>query len=481
MNQGEAPYFQALNNYVRQRNLTFHVPGHQHGLSAPEELTALLTEWGPASDITEVWGIDDIHDPHTQVQQAQQLAAELYGADRTYFLVNGSTVGNQAMFLSTLGPGKSVILPHNCHRSVYSALLLSGAAAYFFPTDFHPELLCSLPPTSEQAVEAMDRFPDADALFLTSPTYHGALASLDTIVEEAHRRGKMVLVDEAWGGHLRFCEGRKDALGAGADMVVQSAHKMTSALTQGAYLHLQGNRVDPARVASVLRHLQTSSPSSLIVASLDCARRQMALQGRELWEQTTHLAHQLEQQIDALPGLNCWGARKDWDSCRLIVQATDLGYSGPRLEEELRKRFQVQVEMSELHQVLFLVTPGHNQLHGRRLLDALSGLKPVNEGFEWPRTREVLTELWRKNRVFEAPEMTVRETFFSPASAVSLEKAVDQTCAELLYCYPPGVPFVYPGQRFSSEALELIELGKRLGGSIKGGVDPNLDSVFVLN
>ena len=480
MNQEEAPYFQALRDYVRQRNLTFHVPGHQHGLNAPEELATLLKEWGPACDITEVWGIDDIHDPHAQIQQAQRLAAELYGADQTYFLVNGSTVGNQAMFLSTLGPGKSVLLPHNSHRSVYSALLLSGAAAHFFPTDFHPDLLCSLPPTVQQAVEAMERFPDADALFLTSPIYHGALACLKAIVDEAHRRGKMVLVDEAWGSHLRFREGQIDAIGAGADMVVQSAHKMTSALTQGAYLHLQGDRVDPVRVAAVLRHLQTSSPSSLIVAGLDCARRQMALQGKQLWAQTDRLAHQLQQQISALPGLVCWGAGKDWDSCRLIVQATELGYSGPRLEEDLRNRFQIQVEMSELHQVLFLVTPGHEERHGRKLLDALSSLTPVDEGFEWPRTRKILTELWRRNQVFETPERTVRETFFSPASAVSLEKAVDQTCAELLYCYPPGVPFVYPGQRFSTEALELIKLGKRVGGSIKGGVDSNLDSVLVL-
>jgi arginine/lysine/ornithine decarboxylase len=480
LNQEEAPYFQALRDYVRQRNLTFHVPGHQHGLNAPEELTALLQEWGPACDITEVWGIDDIHDPQAQIQQAQQLAAELYGADQTYFLVNGSTVGNQAMFLSTLGPGKSVILPHSSHRSVYSALLLSGAAAHFFPTDFDPELLCSLPPTIEQAVEAMERFPDADALFLTSPTYHGALASLGPIVEEAHRRGKLVLVDEAWGSHLRFCEGQADAMSAGADLVVQSAHKMTSALTQGAYLHLQGGRIEPARVAAVLRHLQTSSPSSLLVASLDCARRQMALQGRQLWEQTNQLARELQQQISALPGLNCWGARKDWDSCRLIVQATELGYSGPRLEEELRTRFGIQVEMSELHQVLFLVTPGHDERHGRKLLDTLSALTPVDEGFEWLRTRDTLTELWRRNRILEAPGRTVRETFFYPASAVSLEKAVDQTSAELLYCYPPGVPFVYPGQRFSTEALELIKLGKRLGGSVKGGVDPNLDSVLVL-
>ncbi|MCA9778490.1 MAG: aminotransferase class V-fold PLP-dependent enzyme, partial [Candidatus Eremiobacteraeota bacterium] len=228
MNHRAAPYFEALRDYVGQKNLTFHVPGHQHGLSTPEELSALVEEWGLACDITEVWGIDDIHEPRDQVRQAQQLAADLYGAEQTFFLVNGSTVGNQAMFLAALGPGKSVILPHNSHRSVYSALLLSGASAHFFETDFHPDLLCSLPPTVEQAVQAMERFPDADAFFLTSPTYHGSLALLRQIAAEAHKRDMVVMVDEAWGSHLRFCEGLSDAMEAGVDMAVQSTHKLTA-------------------------------------------------------------------------------------------------------------------------------------------------------------------------------------------------------------------------------------------------------------
>jgi arginine decarboxylase len=478
VDQDRAPYFDALKSYVEQRNLTFHVPGHQHGLSVPPEFAELLHAWGLSGDITEVLGIDDIHDPSQQCLQAQQLAAELYGADHTFFLVNGSTVGNQAMFLSTLGPEATVILPHNSHRSVHSALLLSGAKAHFFATDFHPELLCSLPPTVAQAVQAMDRFPDAQALFLTSPTYHGACAPIRTIVEEAHKRDMLVLVDEAWGSHLRFCQGLMSAVEAGADMVVQSSHKLTSAMTQGALLHVNG--LTTARVQSVLRHLQTSSPSSLIVASLDCARRQMALAGTELWREAWELALHLQRSIDELEGVSCFSTPRDWDRSRLIVQAVERGYSGYDLESALRHGHDIQVEMSEAHQVTLLVTPGHTAEHGERLVSALKEL-PMKDAFPWDDIRETFLSLWTKNSVFETPEMTVRETFFSPQSSVSLEKAVDQTCAELLYCYPPGVPFVYPGQRFSREALELIETGRRLGCSAKGGVDPNLDSVLILD
>lgn len=477
--QRQAPYFEALQSYVRQQNLTFHVPGHQHGRSAPQEFTELLHSWGLACDITEVWGIDDIHDPVDQYDRARDLAAQLHGADQTFFLVNGSTVGNQAMFLSVLGPESSVILPHNSHRSVYSALLLSGASAHFFATDFHPELLCSLPPTLQQAVEAMDCYPQASAFFLTSPTYHGATSPLPDIVAEAHKRGLVVMVDEAWGGHLKFCQGLPTALEAGADLVVQSAHKMTSALTQGAFLHLRGSRVDPSRVASVLRHLQTSSPSSLLVASLDCARRQMALEGEALWTEALRLATSLQRRIQSLEGIDCFQTPPAWDASRLLVRAH--GYSGARLEEVLRKQFRIQVEMSELHQVLFLITPGHTPEHADRLVDALGALPPAEESFDWKEIRDTLLALWSKNRLWGPPEKTVREVFFSTASPVNLEEAVDQTCAELLYCYPPGVPFVYPGQRFSREALELIKMGRRLGGSVKGGADPSLDSVLVLN
>jgi arginine decarboxylase len=477
VDQSRAPYFDALSRYVKEQNLTFHVPGHQHGLSGPPEFSELLQQRGLAGDITEVFGIDDIHDPSGQCREAQQLAAELYGADHTFFLVNGSTVGNQAMFLSTLGPHDSVILPHNSHRSAYSALLLSGARAHFFATDFHPQLLCSLPPTLDQAVGAMEEFPHARALFLTTPTYHGACAPVRAIVEEAHGRGMLVLVDEAWGSHLRFCGQAESALEAGADMVVQSSHKLTSALTQGALLHLNG--LSPGKVQVVLRHLQTSSPSSLIVASLDCARRQMALGGREVWRDAVDLALVLQRQIDDTEGLNCFAAPENWDRSRLIVQAVQRGYSGFELEEVLRREHGIQVEMSETHQVVLLVTPGHTAQHGERLVSALRALPWQEEPFPWSEV-DILS-FWVAARPFETPEMTVREVFFSAHKSVSLEKAVDQTSAELLYCYPPGVPFVYPGQRFSRRALELIRTRRRLGGSVKGGVDPSLESVLIVD
>ena len=477
MDQSEAPYFDALQKYVAQRNLTFHVPGHQHGRAFPPELAALIQSSGAACDITEVLGIDDIHNPHDQVWEAQELAAQAYGADCTQFLVGGSTVANQAMFLSTLGPNDVVLLPPNCHRSVYSALLQCGAGAQHFLTDFDTRLLSFRPPTPDQVRHALDSYPQVRALFLTTPTYHGLCADLKEIVALARARGVLTLVDEAWGAHLAFHPDLPtSAVEAGADMVCHSTHKLLPGLTQTAMLHYNPRSVCQERVRDVLRALQTSSPSSLLVASLDCARRMMALRGKELLSDVLGLAGLARDALSGSSGINCLVPETSHDPTRLILDTLRHGYTGHEFAERLRYQHSVQVEMSELHQILVLLTLGHSSLDVERLLIALAGF-PAREP---PVDRQELAALSRWEHFTELPRCTVREAFFSERKAVNLEKAVDQTSAELLYCYPPGVPLVIPGQRFSQQAIDYIKAQKRLGGSIQGGADPELRTVQVL-
>lgn len=476
MDQSSAPYFEALVKYVEQENATFHIPGHQHGLSLPAEMAALLQEWGARADITEVLGIDDIHAPVEQVHQAQQLAAEAYGADHTFFLVNGSTVGNQAMFLSQLGPEDTVLMPQASHRSAYAALLLSGAKAHCFVTEFHHQLLCCLPPTVEEVESALRACPDAKALFLTSPIYHGAGADMAALARLAQERELLLMVDEAWGAHLRFCSRLPPSSVGLADMVVQSAHKMTGALGQSALLHTSGSRVDRGRLQSVLRHLQTSSPSSLLVASIDCARRQMARVGQELWERTLELASETRTAVNQLPDISCFKSPSNWDGSRLLISAVGRGYSGHQLNAYLRE-CGIQVEMSEPHQILVLLTPGHTEKAAIALLDALRKLPKKAESVNFSALRRVLQELHSQ---LASPCLDLRRAFQARSTSVDLKKAVDRSSAELLYCYPPGVPFVVPGQRFTQEMLELMNVQRRLGGSIQGGADPTLQTVLVL-
>lgn len=420
-----------------------------------------MAEHGLACDITEVAGIDDIHAPYDQCQKAQALAAELYGADHSYFLVNGSTVGNQAMMLSCLAPGETVLMPDASHRSAFGALLLSGAKAHTFKTSLHPELLCSLPPTPEQLVAAHWRAPEARALFFTTPTYHGAIGQTTALIDTARKLGLLVLVDAAWGSHLVAPKG---------DLVVQSVHKLTPALTQSAILHLNGDRIDKARLEVVLRHLQTSSPSSLLVASIDCARRYLALHGEELTEQIAKLSTRALETLATIPG--CRATRLDCPT-RLIVGMR--GWSGQALAEELR-RHRIRVEMSEPHQVLFVLTAGHTESDIDRLGEALGSLPEGKTAPDFAHLRETYEELHDES----VPSLTIREAFFSPQETVSLEASVGRISAELLYAYPPGVPLVYPGQRFTDTKLEHIRTHRRLGGCVQGGSDPSLETVLII-
>ena len=420
-------------------------------------------------------GIDDIHNPHRQVKEAEELAAAAFGARATKFLVNGSTVGNQAMLTATLGPADLVLAPRSVHRSFFSGLLLSGARVELFATDVHPELGCHLPPTAEQVKAAIESFPEARALFLTSPIYQGACAPLIEIVALAKERGLIVLVDEAWGAHLHFSPQLPDsAVDAGADMVVHSLHKSAGGLTPSAVLHFDPGRVNRGRLETVLRHLQTSSPSSLLVASIDCARRQLALSGEADWGRAAGLAARAQVEVGALDGFSCFEKRSpDWDPTKVSIEATAHGYTGHDLARTLRWEHKVQVEMSEASHLLLAFSPGHTESHLDKLLHALSSLPP-GPGLPACFQRE------SPPIPIVSPKVTVRQAFHARSKMLDLRKAVDQTCAELLYCYPPGVPVVFPGQPLTVEVVEFIETQLALGGCVLGGVDPDLETVLVL-
>ena len=445
------------------------------------EMQELFGTHGLACDITEVLGLDDIHAPNDQCLAAQELAAAAYGSEYCYFLVNGSTVGNQAMFLAALDPGDTVILPRACHRSVFAALTLSGARAHFMASGFEESILTSLPPSLEDLRSALKACPQAKALFLTSPSYHGLTPDLDSLITEAHQSGLIVLVDEAWGGHLAFHPRLpSSALDFGADLVCQSVHKMTCGLTQSALLHSQGNSELQTRLRSVLSHLQTSSPSSLLVASIDCARRQMVLEGRAMWTEALELSEFARRGIQSITGLFCFQqSERNWDSSRLIINATERGYSGYALAHYLRNESKIQVEMWEAHQVLLLLQPGHTKADIDHLLTALNTLPPRELEFDFAQLKDCSRAVLAIDNQLQ-PNYTFRELFYKSRTSKSLHESVDRLSAELLYCYPPGVPLLYPGQPISEDILDFVRTQLRLGGTINGGADPSLDTILVL-
>ena len=474
--QSRAPYFDALADYVRSGVRSFHMPGHQQGLGAPPELVELLGLGALQADITQVLGMDDIHRPDQQCGEAQRLAAQAYGAEQTYFLVNGSSCGNQAMLMTCLREDELVLIPRNAHRSTLTGVQLSGARAAYYENPFDEEMGVYHAPTLEGVIGAMDRHPQARALFLTSPTYYGAAADVESIARRAHQRGLMVLVDEAWGPHLRFHPHLPtSAVEAGADLVVHSSHKLVSGLSQASMLHLQGDRVDRGRLESVLRMLQTTSPSCLLLASLDVARRQLSLRGRDLLDKTLRLAERARAGLRRA-GVRCYGHRPGvfgWDATRLVFSLTEQGFSGYEAEKFLRYRHQLQMEMSDRRNVVALITLGHEEEDIDRLIEAVTDL-----------SRQVPEQPFRALGAARQPlpesRLTLKQAFNAEWESVSLEHASDRICVDTLCPYPPGIAWVVPGEVLTAGLIEALKMEIAAGVTIQGAHDPQLQTVRVV-
>lgn len=454
------------------------MPGHQGGLGADPELHRLLgtpTLW---SDITEVLGLDDLHRPVGQCGEAQRLAAAAFGAEETYFLINGSTSGNQAMLLATCGPGDVVLVPRNAHRSVWGGLALSGASAAVYEPPYDAELGAYGVPTARCVALARQQFPQARALLLSSPTYYGHAADTQAIVSMAHELELVVLADEAWGAHLPFHAGYPcSAVRAGADLTVQSTHKMLPSLTQTAMLHVRGPRVDRPRLIQTLRMLLSSSPSAPLLASLDCARRQYALHGCRILEELASLALLVRQELGALEGIFCRGGElqapgvvSQWDPARLVISALGRGYTGYELETYLRYEHRVQIEMSDLFGVVVVLTAGHREEHVQALVHAI-GCLPPRAPIEGPAAEPPR---------FPQSLLTPAHTLGARAEAVPWREASGRRAAETVTLYPPGIPWLLAGETIEPQVLCELKARQSAGGKIQGSTDPALETLRVL-
>lgn len=445
------------------------MPGHQGGRGAPESLRRLLGERALRADTTQVLDLDDIHRPRTALKEAQALAARYWCADRTWFLVNGSSCGNHAMILSTVGPGDEIVVPRNAHRSVMAGLLLSGARPIYVEAGYDPDMGVHHTVAPAALAAALAEHPRVRAALFTSLTPYGAAADVVGLVQVVRAHGAVALADEAWGPHLAADRALPpSALDAGADLVVHSAHKLLPALSQASMLHALGKRVDPERVSMVLRMLQTTSPNCLLVASLDAARAHLEAHGSAGFGLAIALADRARAALAAVPGVRTW--RMD-DPTRLVFSALELGYTGLELERELRDRDSIQLEMSDLRHGVALVTMGHTEADVDRLVAAVARLPR--------RAAAAVPPAW------EPPprpqqSMTLRDAFYAPSEPVSLREAAGRTCAEWITPYPPGIPLLCPGEVFSQELVETLRRELSAGVPLEGPADPSLSTVRVV-
>lgn len=467
-----APIVEAMKKYSSDKVLPFHTPGHKHGRGAHEFLRELLTPEGFRQEVSLMDELDDLHAPHACIKRAQELAAKLWHADETIFFVNGTTSAIQAMIFGTLKPNDLIFVPRNAHRSVISGLILSGATPIFLPVEFDAEFNLPLNVTVETVTRAIKKFPQAKALLLVSPNYYGVAADVRKISELVHAAGMILLVDEAHGAHLQFSDELPlSATDSGADLAAQSTHKILGSLTQTSMLHMR--KKFSAQVKRAASLLQTTSPNQILLASLDVARLQMEIDGRELIQAAVELSKNLRERLKRL-GLKVFNAPKNFsfDTTKVTVNVSELGLTGAQAEEILRHELKIQCELSDAANVLFLLTFADDESSVTKLVDALK-LLPQRESIKIPSTN-LPQEISRA-------KLSPRETFYAPTTSVKLRDAVGKICAEEVTFYPPGIPLLMPGEEISAQVVEQIEHEKLSGGKIFGVEDSTLNTIKIVS
>jgi arginine decarboxylase len=470
--QFRTPLFDAMVNLAESRKVSFHTPGHKSGKGIATRFRKFVGPRVFSIDLTTLDEVDSLQNPTGVIKEAQELAAKAAGADRSYFLVNGTTVGNHAMIASSTGPGDKVLIARNCHRSILTGLIMSGALPVFFQPAFDRDLKLTLNVTFDTVKSAIDANPGCRALLITSPNYYGLCADIEKIIPYAHEKGMLVFADEAHGPHLKFNPKLpKCALDAGADMCVQSTHKIVGGMTQASMLHAKAGRINIDDVTNTLKLLQTTSPSYILMASLDLARMQMATEGKKLLNRTIKLAEEARIQIDRIPGIRCFGkdaakqaGMPDMDVTKLTITVSDLGLSGYHVSQMLNNRFGIQVEMADPFHVLVIVSIGDRQDDLNRLVEALRVIAAETglQGALLPLDKVHPPAL--NNRF----AMTPREAFYSDSELVSMDDSAGRVSTEIVTVYPPGIPLLVPGEEISREAIDYLQNMAGLGAIIDG-------------
>ena len=461
--QDRAPIVDAVADCVRRQIYPFHTPGHKGGRFVPSELLAAWGERTLACDLPAMTATDNTLHPTGCVRDAQDLAAKLFGARETFFLVGGASQGIAAMVLAAAGPGQTIVLPRNVHRSVASALVLSGARPRFVPQAVLPE--CGALAFSASDLDAvLAEEPTPSAVLITRPSYYGLAADLADIVRVCHARGVPLLVDEAHGSHLKFLPpgGPQPALEAGADVVVQSCHKTLGSLVGTAMLHVgHASHVDAARVRDCLNLLQSTSPNYLMLASLDAVRRHMSRNGGELFARAVERARGLADELAAILGVHALRPATDprlegyrSDPLRIVVNVAQTGWTGYEVEKFLRTEYQVEDEFADYFNVVLVLSPGDDEAARERLVE---GFRAVSQRVRPAKDAAALAGPHLLQPPIPPLVLSPREAVLGPVRQVPLSDAMGAVIAETVTFYPPGIPLFMPGERITPETTLVCE------------------------
>jgi arginine decarboxylase len=492
VDQSRTPYFDVLLDYVDSGVIPFHTPGHMQGKGMDRELRDFLGDNVLAIDLTQIRGLDDLLQPEEAIAQAQALAAQAYDADHTFFLINGSTSGNQIMMMAALNPGEKIALPRNAHKSAMGGLIMSGAQPIWMKPEVDIGLHMDHTITPETVRATLTEHPDVKAVYVVSPTYYGVAADLAGIADVAHAHGVPCLVDEAWGPHFHFHPALPiDALAAGADLCINSTHKMLGSLSQTAMLHQKGERIRVDRLKAVVKLFLSTSPNLVLLASLDVARRQMAMEGGALLSHTIELANDTRRRLNDIPGVYCFGEEQvgkagvyDFDPTKITITVKDLGYTGYEAEEILRRRYNVQCELADLFNCLALFTIGTTREAADRLVYGVKELSREDRPIDVFSPSGVLERRLQTGTYNLPPvppiRMNPRDAFLADTEFIRFKESAGRICAEVITPYPPGIPVISPGEEITPAIVDYLDLEKKAGVRMQGPYDSELRSIRVV-
>jgi arginine/lysine/ornithine decarboxylase len=480
--QKRTPLFDAILSHAKRDVISFHCPGHKNGRSISRELKTYTGEDVYKCDVTVFSEVDSLHDPTNAIKKSQELMAQAYGVKQSFFLVNGTSVGNIAMFLASCEEGDSVIVSRNSHQSVLSGIIISGVWPIWIQPSIDQDLDLIFNVTYEQIKETLNKYPEAKAVFITSPTYNGIVTQLKRIIHLCHKKGKIVIVDEAHGAHLLFNKQLPEsAVSAGADICVQSTHKVLSALSQGSVLHFNSNLIDMEKVKNIVSMLQTTSPNYLILASIDLARKQVFLYGEDIFNQVIKYAEYGRLYINnSINCMKCITRREiqnlgfDLDVTKLTINVTRSGLSGYDIENILAKEYNIQLDYADMFNLVAIMGEGSNKNDVDSLVYALQNIDEKYHGIQqnWTlRIPSLSTEM----------VMNPREVLLSNKTKnLSLKKAIGHISAQILTPYPPGIPILIPGERITQEICDYISEMSANNIRISGQHSENLKTIKVV-
>ncbi|OPY58357.1 MAG: Arginine decarboxylase [Pelotomaculum sp. PtaU1.Bin035] len=478
--QSRTPLFEAVKYHVQRNAVPLQIPGHKHG-NGLEEYKEFVGENVLRMDLNQTRGIDIIWDPTSVIVEAEKLLAKTFQASSAYFLINGTTSGVQTMIMSTCKPGDQIILPRNAHKSIFNALILSGANPVYVLPEINDALGIVLGITEDNLRIALEENSTAKAVMAINPSYYGVTSNLKSIVKTAHHSGMPVLVDEAHGTHMHFHDYFPlSAMEAGADISAVSLHKTGGSMTQSSALLIGDSSIDPNYVKQVLNLAYTTSPSYILLCSLDVARKQLATRGRQILDQLLELLEWSREEINKIDGLFApdkvffeESGNFSFDETKLLINVRKIGLTGYEVEEMLVRDYNILIELADMYNILAITGLGERKEYLEALINALTDIA----------RHAVRRKIKKIETVQFNPEIVMqpRDAFYSPKISIPLEHCAGEISGEMIMVYPPGIPLVSMGEVITPEIIQYVQMLKQEKCTLQGTSDPFVNFVMVLD